>query len=152
MTDQHAILLCAFGTRHTEALAGYDLLTNAFQNAFPHVTVACAFTSPRVRAALATRQYPVFAPEEAVRHLIEKEKTKILVQSLHIVAGEEFHKMVQTVSHTAKGEAEIKIGRPLLVTRQDIEQLAHALYHAQPEGRTVNDAWILMGQIGRAHV
>ncbi len=113
------IILCAFGTT-TRAKETYRRFEERLAPRFPDCRIHWAFSSPTVRrgkngdasACLAERAASLVNPD------------RVVVQSLHILPGYEFHR---TVAETRKLPLPAAVGRPLLDDTQDFVRAAIAL-------------------------
>jgi sirohydrochlorin cobaltochelatase len=85
--------------------------------------------------------------------MAEEGFTHVAVQSLHTIAGEEFHELKQTVrafGHIPEGFHKISTGLPLLGDQKDMERVVSAIISTIPEQRKPEDAVVLMGH-GTSH-
>ena len=117
------IVLCAFGTS-TKAMSTYDHIDKTIRKDYPGHEVRWAYTSHFVIRKLKKRGIIRHTLPEIYESLREAGKADVVVQSLHVVPGQEFHqKMVMILS---KG-LNVKYGYPLLSNDADIEKLYKAL-------------------------
>ena len=151
--DKEAILLVAFGSSMPEgqkALKSFDALA---RKAFPGVEVRWAWTSRIIRDKLTAAKTPhPDSPVLALARLAEDGYTRVAVQSLHSIPGEEFSDLEETVRRfdgMPKGLRAITLGRPLLALPADLPLAAKALLEAQGQ-RKPGEAVIFMGH-GTAH-
>ncbi|MCD6508340.1 sirohydrochlorin cobaltochelatase [Candidatus Poribacteria bacterium] len=117
------IVLCAFGTS-TEAMATYDHIDEVIRSRYPDNDIRWAFTSEGVIRKLRGRGIACYTLPEVYEILRREGKTEVLVQSLHIMPGQEFHEKIVMVP--AKG-LNVKYGLPLLSEDDDFERLFKAL-------------------------
>jgi len=115
------IILCAFGTT-TSAKEIYKRFEKLLAPRFPDCRIHWTFSSPAVLRA--ARLDPPASLSEIVAALPSPEK--VVVQSLHILPGYEFHR---TVVETRTLPFPAAIGRPLLDRPQDFVRSASALKH-----------------------
>jgi Cobalamin biosynthesis protein CbiK, Co2+ chelatase len=151
---QHAILLVAFGTRRHEALPAYQAVEAAFRRAFPAHRLVWAYTSRFIRSKLAEQGAPVLSVAEALAECAAGGIRRIRVQSLHVVAGEEFSYLERVVlthalRHPGRFDA-IAVGRPLMESGADLDAVLEAVCAAFPDDRAPDEAVVLMGH-GHAH-
>lgn len=115
------IILTAFGTT-TRAQETYHHLEELIAPRFTDCLIHWAFSSPTVRR-LANRQPSASASvTDIVNNL--KNPGKIVIQSLHILPGYEFHRVV---SESRELPHQAAIGRPLLNRPEDFSLVAQAL-------------------------
>lgn len=155
--EKKGILLVAFGTSDKEAQEAFINIDRLARKRFPDIPVKWAFTSNIVRRKL-LKQGPVppmgtDSPQLALAKMQEEGFTHIAIQSLHFAAGAEFHKMYKQASKFMDGPAkfdQIEIGRPLLVSREDLNKLIDAVVKIIPEERKADEAVVFMGH-GNSH-
>ena len=88
------ILLVAFGTSEEKALPAYEGIEAAFRPALEQgEPLVWAYTSNIIRTKLGRQGKKVYSVDEALDALAEQGVTDLSVQSLHIMAGEEFTKL-----------------------------------------------------------
>ncbi|MES9997475.1 sirohydrochlorin cobaltochelatase [Desulfovibrio aminophilus] len=151
--DQEAILLVAFGSSMPEGQKALKAFDAAVRSAFPGVEVRWAWTSRIIRDKLtkAKTAHPG-SPALALAQLAEDGYTRVAVQSLHSIPGEEFTELEETVKRfdgMPKGLRAITLGRPLLSTPEDLKLAAKALLDSQ-SGRKDGEAVLFMGH-GTGH-
>lgn len=142
------ILLVAFGTSVPEAAADLDAVAAAAQARFPEVPVRVAWSSEQVRRKIArTRDLHVPSPAAALARMMDEGFTHVAVQSLHVVAGREYHDLEATVRAFAAlpGAMRLELGEPLLSRPASLAPAAAALLENLPAKRTPDEAVILFG-------
>jgi len=118
------IIMSAFGTT-SKAMTTYNYLDDCIRNRFPDAEIIWAYSSKRIARALNDREKStVMHPEQVLQQLVTQGRNQAIVQSLHLFPGTEFHGLLQS---TAKSPLKCAIGRPLLTTPQDYEQLSEIL-------------------------
>jgi sirohydrochlorin cobaltochelatase len=128
----HHIILCAFGTT-TQSRLTYDHLHTVIERQFPESRIHWYYSSPTVRRAI--RKDAPQQPESLVSilDLIEAEApSNIVVQSMHVLPGQEFHRIVRESRQRTPYPA---IGMPLLNTPGDYHDVAECLAHLVPEDK-----------------
>ena len=175
-----AVLLIAFGSTWNNAFLAFDKTKAAYEEAFPNADVYVCFSSDICinRASvgenvddngnIVKRDY--YEPRYLLHAIGAAKYSKIYVQSLQVIPGEEFAAVVASVKkfmnngflgkahldddYLAKLEANkaISLGMPLLNNPEvDVPEVAkqlNALYSSEAQQGVV----AFMGQIGRAHV
>jgi len=149
--DNKAILLVTFGTSVQSAMPAYNNLEQAVQAAFPGVEVRWAYTSKIIRDKLAARDGRLIDdPFTALSKLKAEGYDRIVVQSDHIFAGQEYNDLMDVLDNFLAPDAgkfgprKISLGRPLLYQHEDYVNTAKALA-AQFPADTGTNAVILMG-------
>ncbi len=151
--EKTGILLVSFGSSYASAQAAFDHIEEQAKETFPGVEVRWAFTSNIVRNILKKRGRAIDSPAEALAKMGADGFTKIAVQSLHVIPGEEFENLQRTVNafnHIPKNTQKIVLGKPLLYHHNDIVETCAALHSVLPEERKSTDAVVLMGH-GTSH-
>lgn len=150
---REGLLIVAFGTSVPEAVPALKALDADFRAAFPDAAVEWAYTSQIIRKKLAARGTPVGGISDGLAALARKGVKVVRVQSLHVMAGEEFSALERAVlldvkAHPGRFEA-VYLGRPLLESRQDAREVAAAVLQSCG-GRAPGEGLVLMGH-GQAH-
>lgn len=177
MENSLAIVLAAFGVAHLEALPGITNVSNRVRRRFPHTEVRLAFTSNQIRriwqkraADSAWREAYPGAPAEilevrgtlaAISCLQDWGYRNIVVQPLHIYAGEEYQdlasyvaglKAIRTVKQKWMPFDHILLGRPALGAPgpshpylDDLATAARALAEDVAEARAQDAALVYVG-------
>jgi sirohydrochlorin cobaltochelatase len=126
-----AIVLAAFGTS-TKAFDTYSHFEQTAKARFPGYEIRWAFTSNKVRHKLAREKGRQLDDlPTTLRALKAAGFTRVAVQSLHIVPGEEWDKKVVQESRKIPG-LKVALGKPLLSSRQDQERVLEALARTFP--------------------
>lgn len=148
-SPREGILLVAFGTSVPEAQAGFTATEKAFKTAWPESPVVWAYTSQIIRKKLAREGRPVGGIASGLAQLAKDGVQVVRVQSLHIMAGEEFAALARAVlidvaKHPDRFRA-VYLGRPLLESRADAQGVAKDVLGALAGRRQPGDALVLMG-------
>lgn len=124
-----AVLLVTFGSSHAGATAGLAQVEADLKAARPGLAVRWAYTSEKVRARLAKQGQKVDSPQEALAALKAAGFNRVAAQSLHVIAGAEFHDLAAEVrAFTAANPGlRVSLGRPLIAGVDDLLALAGVL-------------------------
>ena len=147
------ILLVAFGTSISKAQISYKNIERAVRAHFPNTPLRWAYTSEFIRRKLAKQGQSMDSVETALAKMMDEKFTHVAVQSLHTIAGWEFHDMSRNAAlfgQMVGGFDSIRVGNPLLSTDNDFERVVIALLKHIPKSRKKTDAVILMGH-GTSH-
>ncbi len=147
------ILLVAFGTSISKAQISYQNIERAVRTRFPDIPIRWAYTSAFIREKLAKQGQPIDSVETALAKMMDEKFTHVAVQSLHTIAGWEFHdlhKNAMLFGDMAGGFDHIIVGNPLLAAESDFERVVDAFLKNIPTSRRKGDAVILMGH-GTSH-
>jgi sirohydrochlorin cobaltochelatase len=127
-----AIVLAAFGTS-TEAFATYNQFEQKVKARFPGYEIRWAFTSHKIRLKLAQEKGQKLNDlPMTLGELKAAGFTRVAIQSLHVVPGEEWDKKVVEESRKIPG-LQVALGKPLLSSQQDQEQVLQALARTFPQ-------------------
>lgn len=172
-----AIVLAAFGTSYPKALQSILNIQSKVEKANPDIPVKLAFTSTIIRDIWRERQKDpawqkdnpgvpkevlhIKSPLATIANLQNEGYKDIVVQSLHIFAGEEFDDLLQLMKglrsiRTIKAKSipfkKMRLGRPALGMpgnaypyTSDIKTAAKALKMDVDEARKMNAALVYMG-------
>lgn len=131
--ENPAILLVVFGTSYPEAQAAYENIERVYREEFPQAEVRIAFTSDYIRRKLLDRDnVTIDNPLTALAHLNDEGYTDVVVQSLHVIPGEEFHDLANIVESVRGIEGKfgfrnLVLGEPLLMNLEDYRNVSRAL-------------------------
>ena len=131
--ENPAILLVVFGTSYPEAQAAYENIERVYREEFPQAEVRIAFTSDYIRRKLLDRDnVTIDNPLTALAHLNDEGYTDVVVQSLHVIPGEEFHDLANIVESVRGIEGKfgfrnLVLGEPLLMNLVDYRNVSRAL-------------------------
>lgn len=162
--EKKAILLVTFGTNVVKAAATFDRLENRVREAFPNVEVRWSYTAKTIRSALAKKGTYIDSPITALAKLQDEGYTRVAVQSVHILPGQEFYDLVNVVDHMSRfqgssgkhfqskigkfGFHKLTLGTPLLYQENDYKAVINTLKSYVPKDPT--HALILVGH-GSGH-
>lgn len=136
-----AILLVAYGSLNQQARGTYEQIRSAYQQEFPGSEVRLAFASRFIRRKLSAKQGIFFhSPLTALAKLQDLGFQNVVVQSLQVVPGIEFHQVASLVYglRNVRGEfgfEKLEMGLPLLSSMDDCMRVSTAL---QPEFKAMD--------------
>ncbi|MFW5819208.1 MAG: sirohydrochlorin cobaltochelatase [Desulfovermiculus sp.] len=134
------IVMAAFGTT-TRARRTYDILDAKVREIYPHHPVHWAFTSRMVRDRIESNQGQSYKhPHQVLHELAQAGHEWAVVQSLHLVCGHEFDRLVDEVQDCG---LRTSIGLPLLDSPQDYLAALTALLKEMQS--TEDEALVLVG-------
>ncbi|MBP2643269.1 MAG: Sirohydrochlorin cobaltochelatase [Firmicutes bacterium] len=117
-TEKKAILVVSFGTTYADTRkVTTDAVESKIKAAFPEYEVRRAFTSRIIVKKLADRDgIRVDTEKQALEKLKAEGYTEVIIQPLHMEAGDEYEKLMRTVEgyDTSKAFTKIAVGRPVL--------------------------------------
>jgi sirohydrochlorin cobaltochelatase len=141
------ILLVAFGSSIPSAQVAFENIDTKVKAAYPDIPVRWAYTSHIIRKKLAKQGKHLDSPEMALARMLDDGFTHVAVQSLHTIAGSEYHDLRRTVGafKVTGGFERIILGNPLLATQEDMQRAVAAVIETIPKEREKTDAVVLMG-------
>jgi len=141
------ILLVAFGSSVSSAQVAFENIDKKVKAAYPGIPVRWAYTSRIIRKKLAKQGKSLDSPEMALARMLDDGFTHVAVQSLHTIAGAEYHELRRTVgAFQVMGAFErILLGNPLLATQEDMQRAVAAMIATIPKEREKSEAVVLMG-------
>ncbi|WP_042349359.1 sirohydrochlorin cobaltochelatase [Bacillus massiliigorillae] len=141
-----AILVVSFGTNYAETRERtIGACENKIREAFPDYDVYRAFTSNMVINKLAKRDgIHVDTVEVALLKLESLGYEEVIIQSLHIIHGEEYEKIITQAQSFQNKFSRLIIGEPLLQNYDDYVMTIAALVSQMPVLQS-DEAVVLMG-------
>ncbi|WP_022668606.1 sirohydrochlorin cobaltochelatase [Desulfospira joergensenii] len=143
MLESHGkipIILTAFGTT-AKAFATYEKMDRVFESAFPGHEIHWAYSSRMVKHAMKKKkELGLKDPLEMARILADQGHEWVVMQSLHLVCGHEFDRLVGERNHV---NIRSSVGLPLLTSPLDHDKTAAALAPLFP--RENDRAIVLVG-------
>ncbi len=139
-TKDVPIVLTAFGTT-ARAFSTYEKMDRVFKQAFPDNPIHWAYSSRMVKHAMKKKQkLDLKDPLEMARFLADQGHEWVVMQSLHLICGHEFDRLVTERDHV---NIRTSMGLPLLTSHTDYIKTANALAPLFPRDQT--QAVILVG-------
>lgn len=118
------IILTAFGTS-APAQKTYDHLHALIASKFPDAQFHRTFTSPMIRRNVNKNgDAHIYSLPELITQLNGSSKNRVVIQSMHVLPGHEFHRIVRENRQTSIPSA---IGMPLLNTPDDYHRVSDCL-------------------------
>lgn len=110
-----AIIVASFGTSYERALKNsIASIENDIREHFRDYEIFRAFTAHRIIEKLKrTTGVTILTPEELLNDLHSKGYDEVIVQPLHLIAGEEFDYLKKVVAHYKNKFSSLKLGRPI---------------------------------------
>ncbi len=141
-----AILVVSFGTSYKETREKtIEACESKIKEAFKGYGFFRAFTSNMIIRKLKNRDnIHIENPIEALDRLYDEGYEEVIVQTLHIICGEEYTKLKNQISEYDDKFEKITLGRPLLSQIDDYKETVEALKLQIPELEE-DEAIVLMG-------
>lgn len=147
MPKKIGILLVAFGSSEASAQVSFDNIDRKVKEAYPDIPIRWAYTSNIIREKLAKQSKVLDSPEVALARMQDEKFTHVAVQSLHTIAGSEYHGLRRSVGafKMMGGFQKVILGYPLMATQEDMQRTVDAILATIPKERKADEAVVLMG-------
>lgn len=141
-----AILVVSFGTSYHETRKKtIEPCENKIKESFPGYDFYRAFTSGMIINKLRKRDnMEIYNPLEVLEQLYKAGYEEVVVQSLHIICGEEYNKLKDMVQEYKDKFERISLGRPLLTYIDDYRETVEAVKQDLEE-MDIDEAIVFMG-------
>ncbi len=141
------ILLVAFGSSEASAQVSFERIDRQVKKTYPGIPVRWAFSSHIIRHKLAKQGKELDSPQVALAKMADEKFTHVAVQSLHTIAGAEFHDLRRVIEGFKVMGAfqRITLGNPLMATQKDMQKVVDAVIKSIPDTRKAEEAVVLMG-------
>ena len=142
-----ALLVVSFGTSFKETREKtICALEQDLRDEFPDRAFYRAWTSNIIIKKVAnTEGLVVDKLEEAVLHMKADGVTDVLVQPTHMTDGYENDRMMKVLLDVKDSFSSIKVGKPMLVSEEDIDYMSESVVSDFPEVKDGKAALVLMG-------
>lgn len=143
-----AIVLAAFGSRNPNAQASLNNITERVRQAYPELPLRVAYTSKIIRGHMKKAGEAVESVPEALDKLLAEGVTHVVIQSLHLIPGMEFHELLGIANDSMlrpDGFTRVEIGFPLVAGESSLEDVVEAFLSIAREGKGDHDAVLFMG-------
>ncbi|MBN9648280.1 sirohydrochlorin cobaltochelatase [Terrisporobacter glycolicus] len=141
-----AILVVSFGTSYHETRKKtIEPCENKIKESFEGYDFYRAFTSSMIIKKLKKRDNLIIDnPVEALEKLYNEGYEEVIVQSLHIICGEEYNKLKEMVDGFKDKFERLSLGRPLLTYINDYKETVLAVKQ-DIEKMDIDEAIVFMG-------
>ena len=141
-----AILVVSFGTSYHETRKKtIEACENKIKESFKDYDFYRAFTSGMIINKLKKRDNMfIDNPSEALEKLYNAGYQEVVVQSLHIICGDEYNKLKDMVAEYEDKFEKISIGRPLLTYIDDYRETVEAV-KKDLDKMDIDEAVVFMG-------
>jgi sirohydrochlorin cobaltochelatase len=129
-TSKTPIVLTAFGTT-TKAMDTYAYMDKIIRERFSNHKIEWAYSSRMVRDFSKKRgNIDLKSPQQVLFDLIAEGYTWAVVQSIHLICGNEFDRLVKEIQHVP---IRTSVGLPLLHSPEDYDRVAAGIVGLLPE-------------------
>ncbi len=154
--NKEGILLVTFGSSYEAPQSTFKGVDKTAKSKFAGEEIRWGFTSDIIlnklrqgngEGALKGKKIDHDTPKEALKLMIKEGYGKICVQSLHVIPGEEFDELIETVEEieAAYEGIEISVGKPLLNSNKDLAAVAKVLKEKFSVQIAAGEPVLLMG-------
>ena len=142
-----AILVVSFGTTYHETRKKtIDACENKIRESFQGYDFYRAFTSGMIINILRKRDnMEIYNPSEVLEQLYNDGYEEVIVQSLHIICGDEYNKLKDMVEEYKGKFNKLSLGRPLLTYIDDYRETVEAIKQDLEEKMEIDEAIVFMG-------
>ncbi|WP_308415463.1 sirohydrochlorin cobaltochelatase [Sporanaerobium hydrogeniformans] len=146
-----ALLVISFGTTYKETREKtIEACEKDLSVAFPGYDFFRAYTSYMIIEKLKRRDNLIIdTPFEALERIKALGYEEVVIQSLHIICGDEYDKMKASIEPFKESFKSLSIGRPLLTTIEDYEKTVQSVAKELPSLKE-DEAIVFMGH-GTTH-
>lgn len=141
-----AVLVVSFGTSYHETRKKtIDVCEEKIRQSLKEYDFHRAYTSNMIIRKLKNRDgIHIENPEQALERLYKEGYKEVIVQTLHIICGEEYTKLKEQVNNYQDKFEKIILGRPLLTYIEDYKEAVKALEYQIPNMEK-DEAVVFMG-------
>jgi len=139
-----AILVVSFGTTYKQSVEKtIAVVENKIEERYQDYVVKRAFTSSMIIKTMASRGEAVSSVTQALGMLLTQGVTEVYIQPTHIIAGDEYEKLIKFAMNFRDRFEVLKIGKPFLYTMEDMLLVADIV--AKNIKTAKDEALVLMG-------
>jgi sirohydrochlorin cobaltochelatase len=129
-TSKTPIVLTAFGTT-TKAMDTYNYMDKIIRERFFNHKIEWAYSSRMVRDFSKKREKIYLkSPQQVLSDLVADGYPWSIVQSIHLICGNEFNRLVEEIQHVP---IRTSVGLPLLHSPEDYDRVAAGMVDLLPE-------------------
>lgn len=140
-----ALAVVSFGTTYPAARRAIEALEYGLQQAFAAYDFYRAFTSDMVRRRIEREEgIHIPNPAELLARLADEGYDEVLCQSLHVIPGLEYEKLLRQIEPFRARFSVLRVGKPLLFGEADYRALCAGLRQKLP-ALAADEAYVYMG-------
>ena len=144
--EKKALLVVSFGTSYPETRSKtIDIVEEELRKKFPDRIFYRAWTSGMIRRKLKERDdIEIMSVQDALEQMTEDGVTDVLVQTTHVLAGEEYSRVKNQICLYQDKFSTVALGEPLISSYRDVYHIARIL-ESYYSDLTEKDMLVLMG-------
>lgn len=139
-----ALLLAASGSRLPGASQSLQCYARGLKALFPGWEICLAYTMEKARQAMRERGETASSPQDCLEQFAAQGIERIVVQSLHVIAGGEYEGLKNLVVGVAGAMKHISLVPPLLGSPETLPQTALCLSSLVPR-RQIDEGILFIG-------
>lgn len=158
MKNKKALLVISFGTTHMDTRQKtIEACEKKLRDRFTDFDFYRSWTSKMIIKKLKNRDNEeILYPSQALDLLLEKGYKEVYIQSLHLICGEEYNKMMNIIDNYRHKFDKILVGRPLLTSLEDYDYVTDLIKEVSLEDTKSDDkksasVWMGHGTGHHAH-
>ena len=158
MNNKKAMLVISFGTSHMDTRQKtIEACEKKLRDRFPDFDFYRSWTSKMIRKKLKNRDNEeILYPSQALDLLLENGYKEVYIQSLHLICGEEYNKMMNIIDNYRHKFDKILVGRPLLTSLEDYDYVTDlikevSLEDTKSDNKKSASVWMGHGTGHHAH-
>ena len=143
--SKQALAVVSFGTTYPAARAAIGQIEDSLQQALPGWDFFRAFTSGMVIRKIEREEgVRIPTPQQLLEQLAAEGYTEVLCQSLHVMPGQEYEKMLLQLAPYHERFDRLHLGKPMLFGARDYAYLCRRLLDTLPP-LAPDAAYVYMG-------
>lgn len=141
-----AVLVVSFGTSYKETRdKTIGACEKKIHDCLSDYDFYHAYTSDKIIEKIKIKDgIHIDTPKQSLENLYKKGYQEVIVQSLHILCGEEYQELSEVVRQYKSKFQKIVLGKPLLVDHENYDEVVEAIENQLPDLRE-NEALVFMG-------
>lgn len=143
--SKKALAVISFGTTYPQARQAIEEIEKSLRDALPEYDFFRAFTSGMVARKIERLEgIKIPSPAELMEQLVAEGYDEVLCQSLHVMPGVEYEKMLAQIAPYGEKLAKLLVGKPMLFAVRDYEHICAGLMERIPL-QAADEAYVYMG-------
>ncbi|MDR3766427.1 MAG: sirohydrochlorin cobaltochelatase [Butyricicoccus sp.] len=143
--NKKALVVISFGTTYPKARQAIAQIEDSLKKALPEYDFFRAFTSGMVIRKIEREEgVRILTPAEQMEQLVAAGYEEVLCQSLHVMPGMEYEKMLMQLLPYRSRFHSMRIGKPMLFHAEDYAEICRRLLQEMPT-LAPDEAYVYMG-------
>lgn len=140
--------MAAYGALHKKSRRTVTYIMDKVRAKYPDVCCTVAYTSQAMMGKMREQGLETVPVEQELNRLLDLGYAKLVIQSLHMIPGEEYHQVLRLAHGLRKNHPArplIRIGHPLLGSEDALKMVAGRILSVIPDISGKDEAVVLMG-------